>query len=108
MSMVQIHVPKMGRQSLIYSSGRYQVPFQNQRYRSDKKITGRNQLISVILWLASWATDAHELLTIFWGLKFAKQGTNHRQLNFITTTRICAVARKNLNGTYISLSYTTT
>jgi hypothetical protein len=108
MSMVQIHVPKMGRQSLSYRSGRYQVPFQNQRYRPDRRITGKNQLISVILWLASWATDAHELPTIFWGLKFAKQVTSHRQLNFITTTMNGAAARKNLNDTYISLSYTTT
>jgi hypothetical protein len=90
----------MGNRSLTYRSGKYQVPFQSQRYRSNKKTIEKNQLVSVILWLASWAKDVLEQLSIFWGLISTKQVTNHRQLSFVTTTMPCAVAQKNLNGTY--------
>ena len=108
MSMVIIHVPKKGNRSLFYRSGRNQVPFQNQRYRSNKRTTRRNQLTSVIPWLVSWAKDAHELLFIFWGLIFTKLVTSHRQSNFTTITMPCAAAQKSQNGTYILLFYTTT
>jgi hypothetical protein len=100
MCRVQKHVPRMGNRSLTYRSGKYQVPFQSQRYRSNKRTIEKNQPVSVILWLASWAKDALEQLTIFWGLISTKQVTNHRQLNFTTTARLCAAARKSQSGTY--------
>ena len=90
----------MGNLSLFYRLGRYQVPSQNQRYRSNKKAIGKNQPTSVILWLASWAKDALELLTILLGLIITIQVTNHCLLNFTTTIMLCAAARNNQNGTY--------